>query len=55
MKKTFVLRQPEKRRKKSFSILAINHRSTAALHKQTEIDVSQQKNVHENQTCLKIQ
>lgn len=42
MKKTFVLRQPAKRRKKSFRVLAINHRSTAALGKQTGKAVSQQ-------------
>lgn len=42
MKKTFVLRQPEKRGKKSFSVLAINHRSTAASGKQTGIAVPEQ-------------
>lgn len=35
MKKTFVLRQPKKRRKKYFDALAINHRHTAASGKQT--------------------
>lgn len=40
MKKTFALRQPEKRRKISFSVLAINHRSTAASDKQTEMAFS---------------
>lgn len=42
MKKTFVLRQPAKMRKKSFRVLAINHRGTAASGKQTGIAVSQQ-------------
>lgn len=41
MKKTFVLRQPEKRRKKSFSVLAVNHRSTAASGKQTGVAIPQ--------------
>ena len=42
MKKTFVLRQPEKRKKKPFSVLARNHKSTAASGKQAGIAVSQQ-------------